>query len=317
MLIKEFSIKRPKVIKNRDHGILIGGYGVDSGEAKTLDTVAKLLKIKESERENCIVLKTSSPIVRRYTSKGWRCYRNYSLSFCDTLKAVIEDLENQKRKSQRTTSEISDPSRFSLESTPLTKENASKHLRTETEIESATKTPSVDNENDLIAFQKQPALIEGFDNEDKKERMTKVSKMKSDYSSKIVISKEHPDDQIKKEFEDISAVELNKDIMSENSFSGAIILRNELPKNEQFTEEEQKNLTSTSIDSFYASPSWNYPIIRRDNDFESTEKPTTADSSLSSGIFKERTTESEWLGKSYLSRSIEQSQAIACRKEDS
>ena len=98
VVCKRFSIKKPKIIKSRDHGILIGGYGNDWSTAKTLDAIAKLLKIKESERENCIVLKASSPIVRRYTSKGWKCYKNYSLSFCDTLKAVIEDLENQKEK---------------------------------------------------------------------------------------------------------------------------------------------------------------------------------------------------------------------------
>ena len=57
------------------------------------------------------------------------------------------------------------------------------------------------------------------------------------------------------------------------------------------------------------------PIIRRDNDFESTEESTTVDLSISSGIFKEKATRTEWLGESYLSRSMEQSQAFACRRK--
>ena len=256
---KRFSIKSPKVIKSKDHGILIAGHGTKSDNAETLDSVAKLLKIKDSERENCIVLKTSSPIVRRYKSKGWKCYKNYSVSFCDTLKAVVEDLEEQKEKFKETTSEISDPSKFCAESPPLTKGKISKQLRTEVEIESDSKMPSFDNESDFIALRNRPASNEGILNEYSKE-----------------------DDLIEEKFESISPVEMKKLIVHENPLFEAMMLEKELQKNEKLVEEKDKINASTSLDSFYASPSWNYPIIRKDSDFESTEKLTISDSSLSS-----------------------------------
>ena len=63
-----------------------------------------------------------------------------------------------------------------------------------------------------------------------------------------------------------------------------------------------------------SSPSWLEPITRRDKDFENTGKPRFSSSnSLSSGIFRENSTNKEWLGKSSTSNK-ELSEVLALKE---
>ena len=57
------------------------------------------------------------------------------------------------------------------------------------------------------------------------------------------------------------------------------------------------------------------PIRRRDHDFVNTGKPRLAGSSFSSGIFRDISTGKEWIGKSDQCKSIESSEAIACKEK--
>ena len=104
-VFKNVDIKTSVIIKNRDHGIWITGYDLDSyGDDcadERLNALSELLEIKELERQKSIVISNKSSIAKINEKKGWRTYSSSSLSIKDILKEVLESLESQENQEKR------------------------------------------------------------------------------------------------------------------------------------------------------------------------------------------------------------------------
>ena len=94
---KNVDIKNPMIITNKDHGIWIAGYSLDSygddAAAELLDALSKLLEIKEFERQNSLVMVNNPAIAKITEKKGWRTLGRSFLPLKDILKDVLESLE--------------------------------------------------------------------------------------------------------------------------------------------------------------------------------------------------------------------------------
>ena len=155
---KDVDIKNSAIITNKDHGIWIAGFGLDSygdNAAEQLEIISKLLEIKEIEKQNSIIINYSHAVIKTAELGGWKTYGSNSLSFKDNLKDLLESLELQEKHIDRKTELNSctpDVTPGDLD-TPLTRTESAEGARQLTEKESINDKTNI-KANSLPSWQR-------------------------------------------------------------------------------------------------------------------------------------------------------------------
>lgn len=87
----------PVVIKNREHGMLIAGYGdrlEDNVGART--ALSKLLEIDDLKRKNHFIFESSASAVRSAKKEHWEVYNIKIVSLCDALDHLLQEITGNK-----------------------------------------------------------------------------------------------------------------------------------------------------------------------------------------------------------------------------
>lgn len=127
----EIDISNPIIIKNREHGTLIAGYGLSSYDnIESLDILDKLLEIADSEKQKCIYISNSPLQARLAKRKGWKVYGSSSISISDTLKNILECFESQEKPTLQQSTSSPSPTLVEIQKFDSSSSNRSEKIPT-------------------------------------------------------------------------------------------------------------------------------------------------------------------------------------------